>query len=295
MTDWDVAVVGAGIAGLTAARTAAAHGCRTVAFERLGPGGRLINLGEPACYPGLAPGGTGADLAAAVLTDAMESGVEVVYAEVTGLAGGPPLTLLTADGACTASAVVVATGTTEGSLDVPGAADWSGRGVSDCADCDGPLFAGRRVAVVGDDEWAARDAFALAGLATHVTVLAPGRPGWSAAAADRMAAHPAVEVRTAAPVTALVTADAVRGVRLADGTEVDAAGVFVHTGRSPRAGLLDGAAGAVHAAGDVRDGAVRYLMSAAADGLRAGLAAAAQAAAAHTATAGSPLPASEEE
>lgn len=273
-TDWDVAVVGAGIAGLTAARTTAAHGLRTVAFERLGPGGQLGNLGGLAHYPGLAAGATGPDVAGAVVTDAMDAGVEIAYAEVVGLAPGPPVTLQTSDGPCTARVVVVATGVSPGRLDVPGAEGWAGRGLGECAACDGPLFAGQRVAVVGDDEWAAHEAVQLAGHAAQVVVLVPGRAAWSVAAAERLAAQPGVEVRACAVVVGLTGEPTLTGVTLADGGHVAASGLFVYTGRARRSALLDGAADpGVLAAGDVRDGAPAYLLAAAADGLRAGLAA----------------------
>jgi thioredoxin reductase (NADPH) len=273
VTDWDVAVVGAGIAGLTAARTAACHGLRTVAFERLGPGGQLINLGGLAHYPGLPAGTTGPDVAATLLTSAMEAGVEISYAEVEALTPGPPVSLKTADGACTAGAVVVATGAEAGHLDVPGVEAWAGRGLSECAGCDGPLFAGRRVAVAGDDEWAAHEALELAGLAAHVTVLVPDRSRWSAAVGERIGAQQNIEVRTGAAVAGLAGEAALSGVTLADGSEIPVAGLFVHLGRTPRTGLLDAAPAGVFAAGDVRPGATPYLVIAAGDGLRAGLAA----------------------
>lgn len=273
MTDWDVAVVGAGIAGLTAARTTATRGLRTVVLERLGPGGQLINLGALAHYPGLADGTTGPDLASALLGDAMAAGVEIPAAEVTGLAAGPPLRLDTPDGPCTAGAVVVATGRSAGRLGVPGAEAWRGRGLSECAGCDAPLFAGQHVAVAGDDEWAAHEALELAGPAAAVTVLVPDRPAWSAAAADRLAARPNVEIRAGASVVGLAGDAALTGVALADGTELPVTGLFVEVGRAPRAELLDGAPAGVFAAGDVRAGADPYLLAAAADGLRAGLAA----------------------
>ncbi|MBW0104277.1 NAD(P)/FAD-dependent oxidoreductase [Pseudonocardia sp. KRD291] len=287
-TTWDVAVVGAGIAGLTAARTAAEHGLRVVAFDMLAPGGQLINLGEVTGYPGL-PGKTGGpDLAGTLLEEAMAAGVEISYAEVTGLAAGPPVTVDSLDGPVTAGAVVVTTGLAPGRLGVPGEDDWAGRGLSECASCDGPLFAGQRVAVVGDDGWAAQEAAELAAVAGHVTVLAPGAPRWSARAADRLSGL-GVEVREGAVVAGLGGDTALTGVLLADDGEVPATGVFAATGRAPRSAFLDGVVGrdpdgrvtgdpatgvpGVFAAGDVRAGSVDHLVAAAADGLRAGLAA----------------------
>lgn len=284
MTDWDLAVVGAGIAGLTAATTAAEHGLRVVALDRLAPGGQLINLGEVTCYPGLPEKTSGPDLAGTLLTDAMTAGVEIIYTEVTGLASGPPHTVSTLDEPLTAAAVVVATGLSPGRLDVPGADGWAGRGLSECASCDGPLFAGQRVAVVGDDEWAAQEAAELAAVAGHVTVLAPGAPRWSPRRAASLAAA-GVDVRSDAAVRGLTGDATLTGLELADGSTVEATGVFVQVGRAPRSGFADGvvsrdadgrvtgSAGGLFAAGVVRAGVSDHVVSAAADGLAAGLAA----------------------
>ena len=72
---WDVAVVGAGIAGLTAARVCAEQGLSTVAYDMLAPGGRLISLGEVSAWPGGAL--QGPEFAGALLDDAMSAGVEI--------------------------------------------------------------------------------------------------------------------------------------------------------------------------------------------------------------------------
>jgi thioredoxin reductase len=282
--DWDVAVVGAGIAGLTAARVAAERGLRVTALDQLAPGGQLINIGEVVGYPGLPGKTTGPDLAGTLLDAAMGAGVEIGYGEVSGLTTGPPATISTAapttsldttDGPVTARAVVIATGLTPGRLDVPGAEQWVGRGLSECASCDGPLFAGRRVAVLGDDEWAAAEAAELAGFASEVTVLVPGEPRWSAAAAERLASA-AVAVRAGVAVTGLSGGEVLEAVSLTDGTELAVAGAFSYLGKTPRVALLDGMmeTPGVFLAGDARRDTPRYLVSAAADGLRAGLAAA---------------------
>lgn len=269
VTDRDVVVVGAGIAGLTAARVCAERGCSVVAHDALAPGGQLINLGTLADWPGEPT--TGPDLMSAVLTDAMERGVEIAYGEVTALHIDDPLTVDGAEGPATARAVIVATGRHPGRLDVPGADTWAGRGLSGCATCDGPLYAGREVVVVGDDEWTAHEALELAGVAKRVTVVSAA-PGWSAASARRLT-ETGVELRAGATVSALDGEGTLDSVRLADGDVIEASGIFVYTHADPRRELLDGVPpdAPVWTAGDVTGGE-RHLLTAAADGLRAGLA-----------------------
>jgi thioredoxin reductase (NADPH) len=291
-TDWDVAVVGAGTAGLVAARTAAERGLRVVAYERLSPGGQLVNLTTLHDHPG----GTGPELMARLTAAAEDAGVRIAYAEVTRVHPGTPVRLATGDGEVTAGAVVVAAGLTPGRLGLPGEEALVGRGISTCAGCDGPLFRGRAVAVVGDDEWTAEEALELAGYASAVTVLVPGSPRWSAARAERLAAAGSVEVVTGAAVTALRGEGVLSGVvvRTAEGErELAVAGVFPFVDRRGPGGLVEGlradAEGrlvpgdGVLVAGDARAGAEQSLAAAEADGRAAGEAAVA----ALAATAGS--------
>ncbi|WNV74151.1 NAD(P)/FAD-dependent oxidoreductase [Geodermatophilus sp. DSM 44513] len=280
--DWDVAVVGAGAAGLTAARVAAQRGLRVVAYERLAAGGQLVNLSTLHDHSG----GTGPALTASLTADAEAAGVRLEYAEVTRVQLGPPARLTTSAGEVTARVVVVAAGLSPGRLGLPGEAELTGRGLSTCAACDGPLFRGRPVAVVGDDEWTATEALELAGHASAVTVLAPGEPRWSAARDRALAAAERVEVLTGAAVTALRGEGVLSGVavRTADGErEMAVAGVFPFVGRRGPEALVDGLAAdadgrlvpsaGVLVAGDARSGAERTLAAAEADGRAAGEAA----------------------
>jgi thioredoxin reductase (NADPH) len=281
-TDWDVAVVGAGTAGLVAARTAAERGLRVVAYERMSPGGQLVNLTALHDHPD----GTGPELTAALTAAAEGAGVRLVYAEVTRVHPGTPARLETTDGEVTAGAVVVAAGLSAGRLGLPGESSLVGRGISTCAGCDGPLFRGRAVAVVGDDEWTAEEALELAGSASAVTVLVPGEPRWSAARAARLAADERIEVVPGATVTALRGEGVLSGVvvRTPDGErELAVAGVFPFVGRRGPEGLVAGLAAdaegrlapgdGVLVAGDARAGAEQSLAAAEADGRAAGEAA----------------------
>ena len=288
--DWDVAVVGAGIAGLTAARVAAGTGLRVVAYDRMAPGGQLVNLTSLHDYPDAGEVGASGAVLSELVAQAEAAGVAVRFDEVTRVHGGTPLRLETTGGKGTAGAVVVATGLTTGQLGLPGEASLAGRGVSTCAGCDGPLFRGRSVAVVGHDEWTAEEALELAGLAAAVTVLVPGEPRWSTERAERLTAADRVEVVTGASVVGLRGDGMLTGVvvRIADGErELEVSGLFPYVGRRGPADLVAGvpadeagrlvavdgvrtAVGNVFVVGDARSGAEQSLRAARDDGARAG-------------------------
>ncbi len=280
---WDVVVIGAGPAGLAAARGVAERGLSCLCLDRLGPGGALMNLGALRHCPDLPPGATGPDLAAQLIEVATEAGAELGFAEVRALRRGDGCWVVeTEEEAHTARAVVLATGLAPGRLGVPGEERFEGRGLSHCAACDGPLYRGQPVVVAGDDEWAWLEAEALAAIASAVTLVHEAPPA---------APPPPGVLPVPGRIAALEGEAGLEAVVTGDGRRIPARAVFVQTGRAPAltfaAGLVgcdasghplvDGAMRAgpagLYAVGDLRAGSSRRLASALADGLRAAAAA----------------------
>jgi thioredoxin reductase (NADPH) len=292
---WDVAVIGAGPAGLSAAAAAGCEGLSCICFDRMGPGGLLVNLGSLHDAAMLDAGLTGPDLVAQLLDAAMAAGVELAFGEVRALTRGTDWAIEIDEGTHQARAVIIATGLTAGALGVDNEDSFEGRGLSHCAACDGPLYAGQAVAVAGADEWAVQEAIDLAATAQKVTWIdggasAAARPA-NAAALQALAN---VEVK-AGRVTALAGSDGLDAVTVAgpDGpARVPARAIFVYTQRIPAVSLARGqldlddaghimvdsdlgaTAPLAFAAGDVRAGARQRIVAAIADGERAGAAAA---------------------
>ena len=168
----DVAVIGAGPAGLTAGLYAARAGLRAAVFERLSPGGQLAQTERIDNYPGFAQGAGGFELAWSMKEQAERFGVQIINEEVASLdVAASPKTLVTPSAAFHARSVIVATGARPRKLGVPGEAELTGRGVSYCATCDGNFFRGKTVMVVGGGNTAAADAIYLSRLAGRVILV----------------------------------------------------------------------------------------------------------------------------
>jgi thioredoxin reductase (NADPH) len=291
---WDVVVIGAGPAGLSAAQVAGAQGLSCLCIDRLGPGGELINLGLLHDYPDLPPDTTGADLVTRLMDAATAAGVELAFGEVRELHPGEPWRIMTEDETHQARTVIIATGLTPGSLGVPEEERFEGIGLSHCASCDGPLYKGENVVVAGTGEWAAQEALDLATLAGHVTLicLRPEAARLSDKRGTQLAGLSNVAV-IAGRIASLEGADGLDAVVVQrDGTleRHPARAVFVQSNRRAALdftrGLLavdtDGRASVdadlctsderAYAAGDVRAGAPERIASAIADGKSAGLA-----------------------
>lgn len=173
---FDVIVVGEGIAGLATARDCARAGLRTGTVEQLMFGGLVTSINELIEWPG--EGGepcSGSDLAANWITEAADAGVESLGGCATGIeavAGG--LRLHTDAGTHEARCVVVASGASRRLLGIAGEEDYVDRGLSHCADCDGPLVKGADVVVVGGGDSALQEAAVLAHYARTVHVIHRG-------------------------------------------------------------------------------------------------------------------------
>ena len=273
----DVIVIGAGPAGLTAATEAARAGLKCLCLDKLAPGGVLINLGELHDFDEIF---TGTQMASLLTDDAVVAGVEIGFGEVTKLSGNGPWTVETAEGERhTARAVVVATGLNKGRLGLANEDEYEGRGISHCAACDGPLYAGLPVVVAGAEGWAAVEAQELIGLAGSVTVIG-SPPNEKPEGITFIDGH----------IIGLEGNNGLQSIVVESGTSrntVPASAVFVYVGQSPAAEFVpetlardasghivvdeDGHTSApfVLAAGDVRTGGCPYLSVAIADGQRA--------------------------
>jgi len=275
---FDVIVVGAGPAGLTAATETARAGLKALCLDKLAPGGALINLGELHDFEQTSDGPS---MASRLTDDAADAGVELGFGEVVKLSGNGPWTVETAEGERhTARAVVIATGLGKGRLGLPEEEQYEGRGLSHCASCDGPLYAGLPVIVAGAGGWAPYEADELKGIASEVTVV------------DTVAAKlPDGVGRLDGRIVALEGSDGLQSVVVESAgarKTVPASAVFVYVGQSPAAEFVPDSlardatghivideggrtsAAAAFAAGDVRAGARYYLADAIADGQRAG-------------------------
>ena len=170
---YEIAVVGAGPAGLTAALYAGRALKRTVLLEAGIPGGELLNTEDVEDYPGFASI-KGPELARIMTEHALQFGPELVNARVTAItpqANGLKRLELEEGEPYLAEAVIVTAGGHPRKLEVPGEEEFAGRGVSYCAVCDGAFFKGQHLAVIGGGDAAIEEATFLTRYASEVTVV----------------------------------------------------------------------------------------------------------------------------
>ena len=146
---YDVIIIGAGPAGMTAAVYASRAGLKTAMLEKAAPGGKMIKTFEIQNWPGIKEI-NGADLAYQMFEHSTHFGAEYLYGDVEKIIDGPIKQVVCADGQIyTAPAVIIATGTRERLLGIPNEKELTGKGVSYCAVCDGSFFRDQPVTVIG--------------------------------------------------------------------------------------------------------------------------------------------------
>jgi thioredoxin reductase (NADPH) len=195
--DRDVIIIGAGAAGLTAAQYAARSNLNALLLEELAPGGQCLIIDNLENYPGFPDPLPGIELSQKFEEQARHFGAEIQTYSVHAVSKkGKLFTVDTDNGALTSSTVIVATGAKHKKLGIPGEEDFSGRGVSYCATCDGPFFKGKRMLVAGGGDAACDEAMFLAKLTDQV-IMIHRRDRFRAqrALAERTLKNPNIEVR----------------------------------------------------------------------------------------------------
>lgn len=171
--DWDLIIIGAGAAGLTAGIYAARDGLRTVIIERFITGGQVAVTSIVENYPGFDEPVNGAELAERMRKQAERFGATFQTGEATGLnrTSDNTWTVQVAEKKLSAHAVIIATGASHKKLGIPGEDTFWGRGISCCATCDGPIFRDREVIVIGGGNTAVQESLHLRRFAKKITIV----------------------------------------------------------------------------------------------------------------------------
>ncbi len=301
---YQVIIIGGGPAGLTAGLYCARSKLNTLLIEKGVIGGQITNAEQVENYPGFPQGISGIRLGQLIYEQATNYGLEILLAEVTALAPHQRRNLVsTSEGDFVADSVIIASGSRFRKLGVPGEDELTGRGVSYCATCDGPLFKGRAVAVIGGGDAAIAEALYLSKFASKVLVIhRRNQLRASKILREKAKTEPKIEFVWDTVVTKIegdgASRDRPLGLSLrlkeikdATISALQVAGVFVAIGLEPNTDylprilpldeechiltneLMETGISGMLAAGDVRHNSARQAITAAGDGATAALSA----------------------
>ena len=298
--EYDLIVIGAGPAGLTAAIYAARARLRTLVVDESTTGGQVKTTHQVSNYPGFPEDIRGIDLARRFSDQAVRFGADIARAvEITSLELGanPKRLVLDEEREVAARAVVVATGAKPRELGIEGEKRFRGRGISYCATCDGAYFEGKRVHVIGGGNSAVEESLFLTTFAESVTIIHQfDHFHCEAGTACEALAHPNVSVVWNSEPRAfrgeqVLERIEVENVVTHERSELETDGAFVFVGMVPQTELLDGVVpltpqgyvetddgmgtpvAGLFVAGDIRQKRFRQITTAVADGTIAALSA----------------------
>ncbi|GMO43425.1 MAG: thioredoxin-disulfide reductase [Termitinemataceae bacterium] len=250
MQSYDLVIVGAGPAGLTAAQYGARAGLSTQVLEQGAVGGQALLIDILENYPGNYTGKSGNDVMLDIKEQALAFGAEISSGKAFSISKngnhnrGAWYIGLEDGGTISASAVILATGARHNTLNIDGETELAGRGVSYCAACDGPFFKGKKIFVAGGGDSACDEARFLGRLSKNI-ILVHRRDKLKAqkSIARRILADPAVTVRLNTRILAIKGRDRVESLVLeniqsGETSEESADAVFVFTGIIPRNELV---------------------------------------------------------
>ena len=295
----DIAIIGAGPAGLTAGIYAGRAQLSTVILEKGLPGGQIAQTQEVENYPGFPEVISGPELSERMVKQAEKFGARIAVAEVNSIEkNGAGFVVKGSEGDYRAKAVIIATGANPRRLGVPGEDEFYGRGVSTCATCDGFFYRDKEVIVVGGGDAAVEEGMFLTKFASKVTVIhrreelrANKEAQKRAFANEKMHWVWNTVVEEVVGENGLVTGVKTRNTKTGEESSIKSDGVFIYIGHVPNTGYLKDVIKlrdsgyvdvrdeiytnmeGVFAAGDVSDEVYRQLGTSVGAGTRAAMAA----------------------
>lgn len=238
---YDVAIIGGGPAGITAAIYAARAGLKTIIFEEKFFGGQIINSHKLDNYPA-AYGVSGYEFANMLLNQLKEFDVDIKNSGVKGCDfTGEIKVIKTRKEEFEAKAVIVATGASPRKLGIENEERFTGLGVSYCATCDGAFYKDKTVAVVGGGNTALDDAIYLASFVKKVYII-HRRDEFRAdeVTVEKVKNNSKIELKLNETVKELKGKDKLSSVKLESGEELEIDGLFVAIGNQPQTNLVKG-------------------------------------------------------
>jgi len=241
---YDLIIVGAGPAGLTAALYAGRYRLNTLVLEKMGVGGQIILSSTIENFPGFPGGISPAELMERMHQQIQELNISVELDEVLKLTSDlkskhPTYNIITASKSYQTKCVIIASGAQPKRLDVEGEVRLIGRGVSYCATCDGPLFRDKEIVVIGGGDRAIEEALFLTGYAKKITLIhRRGQLRASGILVEKANSNPKINFILESVVEEILGKDRVEAVSIKNvatnsETSLPCQGVFIFVGIKP--------------------------------------------------------------
>ena len=241
------AIIGAGPAGITASIYLGRAKIDTVVFERMIPGGYIVATDKIENYPGFPDGISGEELGNLMEKHLKRFDAQVKTEEVTNVELDTyPMKIITEEGSYSAEAIIIATGTKNKRLGVPGEDELVGKGISFCAICDAPFFEGENIVVIGAGNSGVQEALYLSKFAKSIKVLEfLDHPTAEGILLDRLKEKDNLELLVSQRVTSFIGKDRLTGVEVEEKTSkkkkvLKVRGAFIYAGLSPNTDFLKG-------------------------------------------------------
>ncbi len=290
----DVIIIGGGAAGLTTGIYTSRGGLKTILIEKGIPGGSTATTDLIENYPGFPDGINGMELMGSFKRQAERFGVEIVQADIKSVKSTKDLIEAQTDkGDFSAFCLIVATGSVQKRLNIPGEDEFQGKGVSYCATCDGPLFKDKALVVIGGGDAAVEEALFLTRFGKSVTLIhRRDRLRATKILQERAFANPKIDFIWESVVTEIFGNEKLEGVKVKDVKtkrfkDIPCQGLFISIGIRPNTKFLEGivrmdregyiitdenmktSCEGIYACGDCRKKLLRQVVTACGDGATA--------------------------